>query len=225
MKDKIINFVKESYMSTAGHYKIQQIMQSSILEFLFKNNIEGDVLEIGAHEGYHTVPFLEIAKKYNRKVFVLDPYDGNQQGNENVYNTFLTNTKKYNNLVHLREPSQSEHSIDLIKKNKFAYCFIDGLHTVEAIKSDFINCVDSIVENGIICIDDLEMPGLNNVINEVIKNTEKVSIITKPEHFTSNEVYEKLQERNIQSGYNSFGIFNPGHKIIEFFIKNNTKNV
>ena len=47
---------------------------------------DGDILEIGCHIGLTTRIFAELAKKYDRKVVVIDPWDGRQEGNQTVSN-------------------------------------------------------------------------------------------------------------------------------------------
>ena len=116
-------------------------------------NYEGDILEIGCHVGTTTTIFAELAKKHDRKVVVIDPWDGRQEGNQSVYEQFMENTKEYHDIIDInRMGSQGEKAIELIKNGKFAFCWIDGLHTPFACKSDIEACHGQI---GIQAVDDL----------------------------------------------------------------------
>lgn len=114
---------------------------------------DGDILEIGCHIGLTTRIFAELAEKYDRKVVVIDPWDGRQEGNQTVYEQFVENTKEYEKVIVVnRMGSQEPRAIEVIKSNNFAFCWIDGLHTPFACKSDIVACNGQI---GIQAVDDL----------------------------------------------------------------------
>ena len=116
-------------------------------------NYEGDILEIGCHIGITTSIYAELAQKHGRKVVVIDPWDGRQQGNQSVYDQFMKNTEDYHDIIEInRMGSQEKEAIELIKSREFAFCWIDGLHTPFACKSDIEACHGQI---GIQAVDDL----------------------------------------------------------------------
>lgn len=118
------------------------------------SNLEGDILEIGCHIGLTTRILCEIARKHNRKVIVVDPWNGQQEGNQSVYEVFLQNTKEYEDVLEInRVSSFSREGKDVISRNKFAFCWIDGLHTYEACKQDIDSCAP---HNAILAVDDLK---------------------------------------------------------------------
>lgn len=118
------------------------------------NNLDGDILEIGCHVGLTTKILCEIAKEHNRKVVVIDPWNGQQEGNQNVYEQFLQNTKGYESFLEInRISSFSPEGKKIISQNKFAFCWIDGLHTYDACKQDIDSCVS---QNAILAVDDLK---------------------------------------------------------------------
>ena len=129
------------------------------------NKHEGNILEIGAHIGLTTQIFCELARKYNRKMYVIDPWNGQQQGGKEQYKQFVKNTEEYNDvLIVTRESSQLESSRNLIKETTFAFCFVDGLHTKEACRYDIESCI---TQKGIIAVDDTTWsPGLIDLIPE-----------------------------------------------------------
>jgi predicted O-methyltransferase YrrM len=207
MKETILNLYNE-FVATET---IQLEMQKKIIEYLFNNNVEGDILEIGALEGSTTVAFLEVAKKYKRKVYVIDPYNGNQEGNDQIFETFKKRTKGYDNLVFLKEPSQSDMAISLMENSKFAYSFIDGLHNYYALISDISASFLSTSIGGVLCVDDTEMPGLIDSVNMCLSKFNNLELIVKPDNNVIGEF--------------KYGRFNPPHKKFEFLIKNIENNV
>lgn len=222
MKKEILEIsehIKSLYIKYAGKYDIQPKMQCDVLEELLKNTDSGDILEIGAHEGGHTLLFLELAKKYNRKVFVIDPYNGQQQGNDSVYKVFLSRTKDYDNLVHLRHTSQSDEAAELIKSNKFIYAFIDGLHTIPALEQDINVSMYSMMNNSVICIDDSEISGWEDLWERCKLRYDNLIIVDKPNDINDDYVLANIEERLKIAENHKYGIYNPGHKKMEFLIK------
>lgn len=116
---------------------------------------DGDILEIGAYVGDSTLIFLEETKKMNRNVYVVDPWDGHQQGDEKVYQKFIQNVKGFDNLNVLRKSSQDPLSIEYISKLSLSFCLVDGLHTQEAATSDIIAVQKSNFKKGVIIVDDV----------------------------------------------------------------------
>jgi hypothetical protein len=216
---KIDEYIKSLYIKYAGKYDIQPKMQCDVLEQLLKDTDSGDILEIGAHEGNHTVLFLELAKKYNRKVFVIDPYNGQQQGNDSVYEVFLSRTKDYDNLVHLRYPSQSDEAEELIRSNSFIYAFIDGLHTIPALEQDINISMYSMMDNSVMCIDDSEISGWEELWERCKIRYDSLSIVDKPVEISDDHVSANVDERLRIAENHNYGIYNPGHKKMEFLIK------
>lgn len=128
--------------------RLKRVCELAILNF------EGDILEIGCHVGLTTKIFCELAKKHNRKVITLDPWNGQQEGNQSVYEQFLENTRGYKDVLHVnRVSSFSPEGKALISSNNFAFCWIDGLHTYDACKQDIDNCSS---QTGILAVDDLK---------------------------------------------------------------------
>lgn len=113
---------------------------------------EMTMIEIGSYMGDSTIMFAEIFKK----VISVDPFINNYDDKEYptefaalslVYDKFLENTSKYNNIIHIRKKSD-DAVIDILNKVDFVY--IDGHHTYEQVKKDIINYKKLINNNGII---------------------------------------------------------------------------
>ena len=115
----------------------------------------GDILEIGAFDGRSTRVFAEIGKTFDRQVYVVDPWDGHQEGNEKVYKEFIKNTAHLSNIHVLRVSSQDKSAIDYISKLSLCFCLIDGLHTKDAVTQDILAVQSASFGKGIIMVDDV----------------------------------------------------------------------
>jgi len=214
--EDLCSFIQNLYKKHLKSEEIQQKMQEGILIHLIKKRVEGDVLEIGALIGGTTCIFCEAVKntEKNTYIYVLDPFDGSQEGNENIYQQFKENTKKYNNVIHHRIKSQSREAIEFMNKNKFIYVFIDGLHTHSAALQDLNNVAKNLIIGGVICLDDTTMDGVKLALEEFIQNNKNFLLIEKPSYdINGNEIKNNKD----------LGVFNPHHKGMEFIVKINEK--
>ena len=119
---------------------------------------KGSILEIGAHRGTTTAVFCNHAKDFGRQVFVVDPWDGRQQGNNEVGEEFGHNTAGFDNLTVINMGSEDPRVIDQLQGQKFAFILIDGLHTYDAVRNDIATYAPLLVSGGILCIDDWTGP-------------------------------------------------------------------
>lgn len=149
--------------SVGSQYQRDRLMSVSDIAL---QKYDGDILEIGCHVGLTTKILAEIAQKHGRKVVVVDPWDGRQEGDEAVFQEFLRNVENYKDTISInRISSQSKEAIDMIQSSKFAFCWIDGLHTPQACMSDIIACSTQV---GIQAVDDLSWaPGLIEVYHKM----------------------------------------------------------
>ena len=125
---------------------------------LILNNVDGDILEIGALTGTSTRVLCESAKRKNRIVHVIDPWDGREAGDDGMYQMFLARTSSYNNLKVLKVSSTSSEAAEYIKNLKLSFCLVDGLHTYDYAMSDLKVAEESISDSGVICLDDINIP-------------------------------------------------------------------
>lgn len=127
-----------------------------------------DALEIGALDGGGTQVF---AKHFNR-CFVIDPWDGRQQGNQNKYEKWLNNTSIFNNVFHCRTGSETEAAkqfLNNITNLNLGFVFIDGLHTKEGVLNDFQLVLPFCSKNTIILLDDTDYFPVLDGLNEVLR--------------------------------------------------------
>ena len=114
------------------------------------NTKEMKMIEIGSYIGESTTIFAENFKK----VIAIDPHQTYHEIDENkyapshlVYDEFIRNISKYDNIRHIRKTSDDA----IIEINeKFDFIYIDGLHTYEQVKKDILNYKDLIKVGGII---------------------------------------------------------------------------
>lgn len=133
--------------------KYQRERLNDICEYAL-SLFDGDIVEIGADRGETTVYFCKLAEKYKRKVIVVDPWNGDEGGDEDCYKDFLRNNQKYIDsgvLIVLRKKSQSMEVITELKKRNVAFSFVDGLHEYGAAAIDILSCLQN---NSIIAVDD-----------------------------------------------------------------------
>lgn len=168
IKEIVDNLSEDENLSEGGHHswgcKNQRQRLRLVCE-LALDNYEGDILEIGCHVGLTTSIFCEIAKEKGRKVVVIDPWNGQQEGNQTVYEKFLENTSGHEDVLEVnRLSSFSIEGKKLIKSGKFAFCWIDGLHTYHACSEDIDSCAG---QEGILAVDDLRwLPELMRLFEE-----------------------------------------------------------
>jgi hypothetical protein len=150
-------------------------MFQSFLERLLPS-VEGDILEIGALTGTTTKVLCETAKKFNRQVFVVDPWNGSEAGGEEQYNIFKERTQGYDNLTVIRLDSNSPEAVEKIQQLKLAFGFVDGLHTFSYALKDLQSVEKAIVRGGIICLDDINLGEVKRAADEFKKTHEWKSV-------------------------------------------------
>ena len=129
---------------------------------------QGNIVEIGAAEGWTSVSFAEVAEQYKKKLYVIDPYNGSECGSELVYNNFLESISKYSNIEHLRAKSTDESAIDFLKNAKPSFIYLDGLHSGMTPIRDLENCYEALDHGGLIAVDDTD--NLRSVVGKKFKD-------------------------------------------------------
>lgn len=129
-------------------YGIQQKKQEfkDLIQIIQNNNLKTGI-EIGAYSGGTTRGFLE----YLDKLYTIDP---NPRG---PLNTLESKYPEKFNLIPLDSHKKSTKDIlkGKLKEEKVDFLFIDGDHTYEGVKKDFLMYKDLVKKGGIIAFHDI----------------------------------------------------------------------
>ena len=113
-----------------------------LIEETLKAN-QGNIVEIGGGYGENTKVFGEIAKKYQRKVLVIDPFESGwasmpQGYGGYAYKDFRENIKDYHDHVFICFlPSQDSRCVEAIESIRpIAFAYVDGLQFKASVISD-----------------------------------------------------------------------------------------
>lgn len=146
-----ILFRQYAIWQAGAEYQAERIQTAATFAML----CPGDLVEIGALLGDTTVVLAPIARKYGRKVLVIDPYEtGSQDCGGEEYEFWLERTEPYRDVIeHWRLPSQNPEAVRQLKNRKIAFAFVDGLHSYEGALSD----LHAVAHASIIAVDDMNM--------------------------------------------------------------------
>lgn len=113
----------------------------------------GDFVEIGAYCGDTTAQLLDVARKYGRRVLVVDPWQkGTQNCHGGEYEKFLQKTAAHADLLDVvRLRSDDPAAIAALRERALCCAYVDGLHTEEAAFADALN----VAHAGLIVMDDI----------------------------------------------------------------------
>jgi len=116
-------------------------------------NFTGDIAEIGCERGLTTMELAEVARRHDRRVIAVDPWDATKPAcHEGYYEEFVERMKPHEDIVDVvRMDSRSKGAIGRLKR-PLTFAFVDGLHTYEACLSD----IRAVYHAGIICADDVQ---------------------------------------------------------------------
>ncbi len=161
-------------------------------------DLDGDIIEIGAYMGGGTVKLARFARKYNKKVFAVDTFDpvvdrtvgrGGVTAGE-VYEAFLEGpsmfeiyekaTEGLDNIVTIRKDSRY---LGFPGEQRFFFGFVDGCHQMSYVENDFALIWPQLVSGGAIGFHDYNFddwpevtPAVDGIIadhrNEVAETVE-----------------------------------------------------
>lgn len=138
--------------------------ENFILEIceIFIKEYGGNILEIGAGEGFSTFNFLRICDNFNKnsKVIVVDPFESGWNEMPPTYGTpypfkqFESRVEPLKDYLELIKKSSQDQSVyeDLKNSLPITFSFVDGLQYKDAVINDLelmhkLNCK-------LICVDD-----------------------------------------------------------------------
>ena len=128
-------------------------------------NLDGDIIEIGAYMGGGTIKLAKFAKKHGKKVIAVDVFDpgmdktvgkGGVTAGE-VYQAFLEGdsmletykktTRGFDNIVTIKKDSRK---VRFPGEQKFFFGFVDGCHQKVCVENDFAVIWPHLVSGGVI---------------------------------------------------------------------------
>jgi len=173
------------YINGAFNKNIVGVLEL-INKYHLKNNIKGNLAEIGVYQGKSFIPIYLLARD-DEYVLAIDCFD-NQEFNSDLsgyassYDKFIKNLSTYavdnlRKLKVLKVDSSKETAFTYINScdgNKFRIFSIDGGHSAEVTYIDLQNAYLALAQGGVIIIDDLfnqDWPGvIDGVAQFIFKN-------------------------------------------------------
>jgi predicted O-methyltransferase YrrM len=122
-----------------------------------KNNFK-TMAEVGVRDGRTTFHLLDHCPELT--IYAID------MSIKEFYNKEVANRYK-NRLIAIE--ATSELAADQIADNSLDLVFIDANHSYDYVKKDIIKYTPKLKENGLLTGHDIDYPGVNRAVNEMIK--------------------------------------------------------
>ena len=134
-------------------------------------------LEIGVHNGASMSYVLQsnylIGNCVGVDLFEDTFYNDNLNQNK-IYSNLEQLNKNNNTIKLIKGNSNSMRVIDQVKEHTYDVIFIDGDHTYDGVKNDFVNYYPYLSKHGVMVFDDFNKANTNKgvyrFINEIIDN-------------------------------------------------------
>ena len=170
-----------------------------LVGYIEKNGLyklPGDFIEIGAFTGGGTVKLARLARKYHKKVYVVDIFDPNADKTatadgttmSEIYLAFLEGhsqldtyrktTQGYRNIITTIEDSKE---VRFPGTQRFSFGFIDGNHQPDYVINDFHIIWHNLVPGGVLGLHDydFELPEVTATIDSLTQdNRNEISEIS-----------------------------------------------
>jgi predicted O-methyltransferase YrrM len=160
----------------------------TLVDYIDKHRLcrlAGDIVEIGAFVGGGTVKLAQLARKYGKKVFVIDIFDpmadktatpdGTTMSDiylaflegRSQYQVYYENTRNCDNVVTINEDSRK---VKFPSNQQFVFGFIDGNHQPDYVRNDFLLVWDRLVSGGVVALHDYksELPEVTRTIAKLL---------------------------------------------------------
>jgi predicted O-methyltransferase YrrM len=140
---------------------------------IIKNNSFKITLEIGCASGLSSVFICSALSKDDSKHIIIDPYQSKE-----YHSIGINLLRKFglNNFVLIEEKSEIALPHLLEQNFKIDFALIDGWHTFDHTLLDFFYIDKLLNVNGIVVIDDVQLPAIKKVIH-YISNYDNYEII------------------------------------------------
>ena len=161
-----------------------------LIDFMEKRGLqdmEGDIIEIGAFMGGGTVKLARFGRKYGKEVYAIDIFDPTHDKTPDkngvkmcdIYEAFLQKrsqlevyqqaTHEFDNIATINMDSRK---VSFHKRQKFVFGFIDGNHQPDYVKNDFNLIWRHLVPGGSVGFHDynFDLPEVTEAIDSLIYN-------------------------------------------------------
>jgi SAM-dependent methyltransferase len=149
-------------------------------------SLEGDFIEVGAFVGGGTQKLAALAKRYNKKVFVIDIFDPQADDTaiidsvrmNDIYLAFLegrsqyiefcNNTRGFDNIVTIKQDSKL---VKFKSNQRFSFGFVDGNHHPDYVTNDFLLVWKHLIPGGVLALHDYRsgLPKVTNAIDSLLQ--------------------------------------------------------
>ncbi|RLC92194.1 MAG: hypothetical protein DRI39_08630 [Chloroflexi bacterium] len=149
-------------------------------------NLEGDLVEIGAYMGGGTVKLASFAQKHGKRVFAIDVFDPSVDSTlgkggvkaSDVYQAYLLGrsmlevyretTSGFDNIVTIAQDSMK---VRFPNDQRFMFGFVDGCHQQAYVKNDFHVIWPHLVSGGVLGFHDYKFddwPEVTRAVDSLI---------------------------------------------------------
>ena len=181
-----------------------------LVDFIEKRalqELEGDIVEIGAYKGGGTVKLAKFAQKHHKKVYTIDIFDPSFDKTASisgakaceVYEAYLygrsmlevyrETTEGFDNIITIIEDSRM---VRFPEEQNFFFGFVDGCHQLAYVRNDFYVIWPHLVAGGVIGFHDYKFHDWPEV-------TEAVDGLIDEHKSEISEVYEVKGDYDILS--------------------------
>lgn len=178
------------------------------------------IVELGVHKGDSLFSMAESCAESNlgTKLYGIDHWQGDSQAghvDDTIYDNVKGVRNKFFNQVELIKSTFNE-AVDLFENSSVDILHIDGFHTYEASKNDFVRWLPKVKSNGVILIHDIasenEDFGVVNLWKEIKKtynvmefeHSQGLGVIFKSKFSLKNIYLKKLLHRSYKK---NFGLY------------------
>ncbi|CAE20282.1 conserved hypothetical protein [Prochlorococcus marinus str. MIT 9313] len=130
-----------------------------IAHWLVENLKPEKIVELGSHYGISFFAFCEAASQFsdNTYTYAIDTWEGDEQAgyyDDDVFNKVTKEQQEYHRLRSTLIRDSFDNALEYFPNDSIDLIHIDGLHTYEAVKHDFLSWLPKVKEGGTLMFHD-----------------------------------------------------------------------
>ncbi len=130
-----------------------------IAHWLVENLKPEKIVELGSHYGISFFAFCEAASQFsdNTYTYAIDTWEGDEQAgyyDDDVFNKVAKEQQGYHRLRSTLIRDSFDNALEYFPNDSIDLIHIDGLHTYEAVKHDFLSWLPKVKEGGTLMFHD-----------------------------------------------------------------------